>query len=186
VSLKARKLQGAEGFLVAFGRKGQDKYWWNVGGWGNTEHAIEFNQNPVGPRVPGKIETNRWYALRVEVRGRNIRCFLDGQLVHDETAPVSERLFALAGRGENGSDLTLKVINGGAEPVRAELNIGGGKRVAPEAEVTVLTSANASDNNSLDNPREVVPMTRKSRIEGSKFEREFPRYSFTLLKLKTE
>jgi alpha-L-arabinofuranosidase len=74
LTLKARKLRGAEGFLVCFGRKGQDKYWWNVGGWGNTEHAIEFNQNPVGPRIAGSVEPNRWYDLKVEVSGPLIRC----------------------------------------------------------------------------------------------------------------
>ena len=42
LTLKARKLRGPEGFLIAFGRKGQERNWWNIGGWGNTEHAIEL------------------------------------------------------------------------------------------------------------------------------------------------
>ena len=41
-SLKARKLGGAEGFLIPFlVRDDEAKAWWNIGGWGNIRHAIE-------------------------------------------------------------------------------------------------------------------------------------------------
>jgi alpha-L-arabinofuranosidase len=186
LSLKARKLQGAEGFLVAFGHRGQDKYWWNVGGWGNTEHAIEFNQTPVGPHVRGSVESDRWYDLKVELSGPRIRCNLDGKLVHDETTPTSERLFAIAGRGEDGHELTVKVINPGAESINASLNIENAGRLAQQAEQIVLTSDKPSDNNSLDNPNHVVPTTSPFPIEGGRFTREFRPYSFTLLRLRME
>jgi alpha-L-arabinofuranosidase len=183
LTLKARKLKGAEGFLLVFGRKGQDKYWWNVGGWGNTAHAIEFNQTPVGAHVPGSVEANRWYDLKVELSGRRIQCFLDGKLVHDETVPTPDRLFALAGRDDSGRHLLIKVINAAPEPVSATLNIQNAGRIAPDAELTVLTSDRPSDNNSLDTPMKVAPLTRKIRFERPSH--LFPAYSFTLLKLAT-
>jgi len=37
----------------------------------------------------------------------------------------------------------------------------------------------------MDNPAKIVPVTMPARIDGPKFTREFPAYSFTLLKLKT-
>ena len=50
ITLKARKVGArGEGFLIAFGKKGGDKYWWNVGGFGNTQHDVELNQNHPGP-----------------------------------------------------------------------------------------------------------------------------------------
>jgi alpha-L-arabinofuranosidase len=58
--------------------------------------------------------------------------------------------------------------------------------LAPEAEVTVLTSDRPTDNNSLENPKKIVPVTMRMRVDGPKFTREFPPYSFTLLTLKTE
>jgi alpha-L-arabinofuranosidase len=184
LTLKARKLKGAEGFLVAFGRKGQDKYWWNVGGWGNTEHAIEFNQSPVGPHVPGSVEANRWYDLKLELSGPRIRCYLDGKLVHDETTPMTGRLFALAGRDENGHDLTIKVINAAAEPVSTTLNIRGVERIAPEADITVLKSDRPNDNNSLENPTKVAPVMSRTRIPAARFAHDFPANSLTLMRLK--
>jgi alpha-L-arabinofuranosidase len=186
LSLKARKLRGAEGFLVAFGRKGQDKYWWNIGGWGDTEHAIEYNQNPVGQRVPGSVETNRWYDVKVELSGTRMRCYLDGKLVHEETPPTIERFFALAGRSDDGHELTVKVINASAEPVGATVDLQNAASLARQAEQIVLTSARPGDNNSLENPMKVVPSSCVVALDGPKFTREFPPYSFTLLRLKTE
>jgi len=185
LSLKARKLRGAEGFLVAFGHKGQDKYWWNVGGWGNTEHAIEFNQNPVGPHVTGNVETDRWCDLRVELSGARIRCYLDGKLVHDETDRPPERFFALAGRDDSGHNLLLKVINAGAEPVNAELKLQNAGRIAPDAELTVLTSGRPTDNNSLEKPTQIVPVTTQVQFNPANGTREFPPYSFSLLRFHT-
>ena len=41
-TLKARKLSGAEGFLILFHAKDDNNWiWWNVGGWGNTRTAIQ-------------------------------------------------------------------------------------------------------------------------------------------------
>ena len=46
LSLKATKLSGAEGFLIMFGRRDDGNFfWWNLGGWGNTQHAIEKSVN---------------------------------------------------------------------------------------------------------------------------------------------
>jgi alpha-L-arabinofuranosidase len=185
LSLKARKLRGAEGFLVAFGHKGQDKYWWNVGGWGNIEHAIEYNQNSVGPHVPGSVETNRWYDLKVELSGARIRCYLDGKLVHDETARPPERFFALAGRDDSGRHLLVKVINAGAEPVNAMVHFQNAGSIAHDAELTVLTSAKPTDNNSLENPTQIAPVTTRFQFEPANCAREFPPYSFSLLRLET-
>lgn len=85
LSLKARKLSGKEGFLIIFGSPGDDtKSWWNLGGWGNTKHALEL-PGASSAQVPGKIETGRWYDVRVEVEGGKVRCFLDSKLVQEGT-----------------------------------------------------------------------------------------------------
>ena len=69
-SLKARKLGGAEGFLIPFLVKDEEaKAWWNIGGWGNIRHGIELD-GIAGADVPGSIQTGRWYDIRIEVKGR--------------------------------------------------------------------------------------------------------------------
>jgi len=85
LTLKARKLSGKEGFLIHFAAPGDEtKSWWNLGGWDNTRHGLEV-PNGASPSVAGQIETGRWYDIRIEVRGPNVKCYLDGKLVQQAT-----------------------------------------------------------------------------------------------------
>ena len=184
LSLKARKSSGNEGFLIVFGRAGSEKYWWNLGGWGNQQHAIELNQTAVGQPVPGTIESDRWYDVKIELAGNRIRCYLDGVLVHDVTSTPPERFFVTAGRDEADGSLVLKAINASAESQAATLHIRGLERIAPTANVTVLTSAKPTDNNSLRRPQAVVPAETQIDGVGPEFAHEFPPNSLTILRLK--
>ena len=183
LKVKARKLRGPEGFLICFGRKGEERNWWNIGGWGNRENAIEFNQNSLGPHVPGSIEANRWYDIKMELSGQRIRCYLDDKLIHDEAVKSPERFFALAGRDEVAGDLILKAINAGTEPVTATIDISGTKLSGKEARLTVLRSGRPSDNNSLDDPTKVAPKNSLITVSGNQFQHEFPPYSFSVLRV---
>jgi alpha-L-arabinofuranosidase len=185
LTLKARKISGPEGFLVVFGRKDQSKFWWNVGGWGNTQHAVELNQSPVGRNVRGRIETDRWYDIKVELAGNRIRCYLDGTLIHDAAAPATEHFYATAGRDEANGDLVVKAINTAAEPVAARLTLQGLDSVKPDATVTVLTSENLADNNSLDEPTRVTPAESRVNATAGGFTHEFPARSLTVLRIRT-
>jgi alpha-L-arabinofuranosidase len=183
LTLKARKLGGAEGFLICFARKGDERNWWNIGGWGNQEHAIEFNQNSLGRHVPGSIESNRWYDVKVELRGQRIRCYLDGKLIHDESAQAPDRFFAEAGEDEQKGELVLKAVNAGSEPVTAAIDISGAKFKTVQARLTVLKSQRGTDNNSLDEPTKIQPATSLITIAGNQFTHEFPAWSFTVLRM---
>ena len=97
--VRARKIDGKEGFAVVFRAQNPDlgqHYFWNIGGWGNTAHGIETRPAKPGfPRSRGHIETGRWYDIKVVVQGSAIRCYLDGQLIHD----VRDETYASGGIG---------------------------------------------------------------------------------------
>src|SRR4030095_12554666 len=120
-SLKARKHSGGEGFLIAFGRRGAERYWWNLGGWGNTQYGIEFNQTPIGRPDRGRIENDRWYDIRSALKGNRIQCYLDGKMIHDAVAATPQRFFAVAGRYDATGDVVLKAINTVDQSVSANL-----------------------------------------------------------------
>jgi alpha-L-arabinofuranosidase len=61
----------------------------------------------------------------------------------------------------------------------------GGINVAGEGEAIVLTSDSPQDTNTLDDPHEVVPTTRKVRRLGENFSYEFKPNSVTMLKIGT-
>jgi alpha-L-arabinofuranosidase len=186
LTLKARKLSGGEGFMIVFGRKGADRYWWNLGGWGNQEHGIEVNQSPVGQRVRGTIETNRWYDIKVELNGRRIRCYLDGQLLHDAEAPEQQRFFATAGRDEKKKEMVMKFINYSSDPQPASLDLSSFNVARPKAQLTLLTSAQLNDNNSLETPTKILPVTSEVTLSGNTLSHQFPANSFTVLRFKTK
>jgi hypothetical protein len=84
-SVKARKISGDEGFLILFGMPDEaGKVWWNIGGWGNTQNRIQA-PDIVSPDMDGKVETGRWYDIRIEVKGSSVKCYLDNQLVQEGT-----------------------------------------------------------------------------------------------------
>jgi alpha-L-arabinofuranosidase len=185
-TLKARKLGGAEGFLIMF--RVQDEHakaWWNLGGWGNRGHAVELG-GIASPEVPGQIETGRWYDIRIELKGPAIRCYLDGKLIHDIQAPRLSALVAVAGRKSDSGEVILKVVNvsGKDQPTRVDLR-GAGKKVK-SATATVLASANPDDENTLEEPAKVAPVTRPAEVSAADFRYTFPAHSVTILRLKME
>jgi alpha-L-arabinofuranosidase len=185
-SLKARKLGGAEGFLILF-RVGDEnqKSWWNLGGWGNTRHAIEIG-GEIGPGVPGRIETGRWYDIRVELEGRRIRCYLDGQLMHDVTPPPMKSLHASATRKDASGTVILKVVNTSDRDLATEIRVQGVARLAGPASAVILTSTSPSDENSLESPTRVAPVERRVEVAGTAIRQLFPGNSVAVIRAKAE
>lgn len=188
-TLKARKLAGAEGFLILFQvRDGQNWVWWNLGGWGNARHGIEKCEggakSPVGHSVDGQIETGRWYDIRIELAGPRIRCYLDGKLIHDVASQPVDRVYATAGKTAGG-EVIVKVVNVSAEPVTAAVELTGVAAVEPEATAIVLTSASPIDENNLEEPTKVAPKAMKIRADRT-FTHAFPAHSLTVLRMKAK
>ena len=159
------------------------KAWWNLGGWGNTRHAIELG-GIVGNDVRGRIETNRWYDIRIELTGSRIRCYLDGKLIHDVN-PQMKSLYAVAGLPRPSGDIILKVVNVSDSSHDTQIDLRGAAPAIQSAAATILTSANPTDENTLDQSEKVAPVTRSADITTPKFRYTFPAHSVTVLRLRT-
>ncbi|MCS6829425.1 MAG: alpha-L-arabinofuranosidase C-terminal domain-containing protein [Armatimonadota bacterium] len=189
LTLRARKLGGAEGFLILFRvRDDNNWYWWNLGGWGNVKHAVEKcvggGKSIVSNEVAGSIEAGRWYDIRIEVHGARIRCYLDNQLVHDfEDKPLSA-LYAVASRNTRTGEVILKVVNVSGEPVETDIRLQGVRGLQPTGKVVTLSNDNPDEENSLDHPVRVAPVQSTLRVTGTHFRYTFPRHSLTVIVLK--
>jgi alpha-L-arabinofuranosidase len=116
--------------------------------------------------------------------GNRIRCFLDGELIHDAVSTPPEKFFVNAGRDDNSGELIVKAINLAEEPLAASLNMKGVHGIAAQAGVSVLQSALLSDNNSLDEPNRIAPVESRIDSAAQEFEHVFPPRSLTILRLK--
>jgi alpha-L-arabinofuranosidase len=188
LTLQARKISGAEGFLILFHVRGdEDRIWWNIGGWGNTADAIEAGGS-LGSK-PGSVTTGRWYDLKVVVAGNHVQCYRDGKLEHDvdyDLVGDLTSLYAVTARDARTGDLILKVVNVNPKPLETEIKIEGATNLTGKGTAVVLTSDDSTDENSLDNPTKVSPTTASVTFSGTTWTRSFPGNSFTVLRLKTK
>ena len=87
LSLRARKTSGDEGFLILFNWQDDDNWTWlNIGGWGNTQHAIERSvdgSKSTLATASGSINSGQWYDIDITVSGNSISCSLDGSEIFD-------------------------------------------------------------------------------------------------------
>ena len=188
LTLKARKISGAEGFLILFRIGGnEDRTWWNIGGWGNTADGIEAGETLDSK--PSNIETGRWYDLKVVVSGKNVKCYLDGAVIHDldfESGGNVASLYAAAATDEKSGDVIVKIVNANASPLETQVDLAGAKNLTGQGTAIVLTSENGEDENSLAEPAKVSPKSEPVQFTGATIKRSFPGNSFTVLRLKTK
>jgi alpha-L-arabinofuranosidase len=178
--------------MVMFHAQNPDTFiWWNVGGWGNTVTAVEKsdlgNKAKVGPDSSVSVEQGRWYDIKIELAGQDIRCYLDGKLVteaKDDMTWFRGGLYSSASREESSGDVILKVVNSFATPQQIQIDLRGVSNVAREATVEVL-SGEPGAVNSIETPQKVAPKRQTVSTAGSSFNHEFPAHSVSVVRLKT-
>ena len=186
LTLKARKLGGAEGFLILFNVQDEHvKGWWNIGGWGNARHGLELD-GVSAPSVEVRIETGRWYDIKVENLDNRIRCYLDGKLIHDTRRGALDSMYAVASRAAKSGDVILKVVNAVDTPQDVRISVAGLKGKVKSGTITVLASADPLDENSLENPNKVVPKESPLAGASTSFVHNFPGNSVSVIRLTVE
>ncbi len=187
-SLRARKTGGNEGFLIIFGYQDQDNfYWWNLGGWGNTKHAVERNvagSKSIVTEVPGSIQTNVWYNIKIEVTPSTVYCYLNDELIQSFDVPESKLLYTAASLDEANGQIYLKVVNPSASEVKTSLNFKGldGDRVT--GDLITLTSGSISDENSMTDPENVSPVYKTLGENPTAFTYTIAANSVNIFKIK--
>ncbi len=190
--IRARKTGGAEGFLILLRAQDDKNFtWWNIGGWQNARSAVETTidgaKEQVGPNSDFKVETGRWYDIRVELQGQKMRGYIDDKLIGDVTLPsqtMQNSLFATASRDNKNGDIILKVVNMEDTPQTLNLNFAGAPRIRKTARGEVLTGQ-LSDINTVAQPTKVAPRLVEIRRAAPKFAAEIPPHSVSVLRFQT-
>jgi alpha-L-arabinofuranosidase len=185
-SVKATKESGSEGFLIPFAVNGTgNPFWWNLGGWNNTRSAVDGgNSSRVFHADNTTIETGRTYDLRVEVRDRHVKLFIDGTLwaeFTDESGKNPEPFRQVVTRDQATGELIVKVVNAQADAARTKIDLGRTTRVKSTARATVLQGRPDDVNSEFTQP---VRATETQVKVSNSFTHTFPPHSVTFLRIK--
>lgn len=86
-NIRAKRTGGYEGFLAVVNFENESNWqWWNIGGWQNTKHCLEYApsglNNYIGDPVEGGIIVGDWNDIEIIVDNQYITCILNGDTVH--------------------------------------------------------------------------------------------------------
>lgn len=188
LKVRARKEEGREGFMVVFNYVDPDNYcWFNLGGWGNTQHGIEQVINGSKSALvtkAGHIEAGRWYDITVEELGDTVTCLLDNEeifrtvLRHD----TSSGIYSSATYDENSREYIVKVVNTTGGDTTAEVNLKGTS--IKNAAVTRLSSLKGTDENTIDTPTNIIPVSHDLHPSKGHLTVDVPAYSLNIIRFK--
>ncbi|WP_433825586.1 alpha-L-arabinofuranosidase C-terminal domain-containing protein [Actinoplanes sp. CA-015351] len=186
-TLKATKTAGAEGFLVAFGIQETGQfYWWNLGGWNNTQGAVEKGITSAKEQIltkPNTVTTGKTYDLKIQVRGTKVTLFLDGvEWAGFDDNKVTEPFAQVVTEDTTSGELIVKVVNAQDTPAITTVDLAG-RKVARTARMTVISGDPGELNTRSAEP--ILPVTSTVHGIGSTFTREFAPNSVTFLRIKT-
>lgn len=189
LSLQARKVSGSEGFLILFNvADSSNWFWWNIGGWNNTSHAIEYSLNgtkTAAVKSSGSINSGQWYNIKIALTGSTVNCYLDNVLTQTlSLTQFPKPAYTVASMKESTREIIVKTINPSSSANTATIVLNGALAIAPTSTMTVLSSSNASDENSFSSPTKVAPVESTISTPSTQFTLTLPAYSATILRMQ--
>jgi alpha-L-arabinofuranosidase len=190
--LKARKLGGAEGFLILFHVHDDQNYWqWNIGGWGDTRSAFQIHQDgtavEVGRATRTRVETGRWYDIRIEIHNGLVKCYLDDKLItqfdeHSTTAAAGP-IYSSASVDSKTGDVFVKVVNVSDSDLPLDVVLSGSTSTWGKVTGEQL-HGNPTEINSVAEPTKVAPVSVKLAVHDSKIVHTYPAHSVTVFRVR--
>ncbi|MNC40640.1 Extracellular exo-alpha-L-arabinofuranosidase precursor [compost metagenome] len=188
--LTCRKLAGRRGFVIRFGKTGADNFlYWEVGGWQNQDSIIGARVNGRGSCLAQNIftlETEEDYELVLEVRGRKIRSYINGQPDHEteDRLPSVEPIYLTASREHGTGDVIVKAVNVREQAINARVVLESFGAAPAAAQVYELAGYTLTDENSFAEPELISPEERYFGIQEGGFDYVFPGQSVTVFRIR--
>ena len=194
--VQAKKLSGAEGFMVLFGYKdAQNFQWYNIGGWSNVQNNVE--QTIGGGKIQiardkrFSVQNDKWYDLQVDIEGDNIKCYLDGKLDFTcklQKSSAMEGVYASTTIDAATKTMYVKIVNVGEGFADGTLNLKNCSIDTNKSDAVTLirlASKDGNDENTLDNPKNIYPQTTTVKASSrNKVDFKVPAFSVNILKIK--
>ncbi len=193
-TLEATKTDGSEGFIIPFAVQDKDNnYFWNLGGWDNTVSCLQQVENGIktgqiiGTVKPFTAEIGKTYQLKVVVDGRNVKCYVDGELYIDFTtgSDSEAEAYQVVSTDETG-DIIIKLVNVTESKKTFAIDIKGAENINSTATVFQVAGDSLGNDNILGAKEDCI----MEEFTASGFDKQFnfttPQYSVTVIRLETK
>jgi len=197
VTFKARRLQGDKGFELSFGEQDStNRYLWEIGGWQNQDSALVSFVDGRGSCLTQSlftVESGVEYVCKLEVTGRSIRAFINGELINEavDKPLVIRPLYYTASCDEESGDIIVKAVNVQNKSLDITVDLTSEEALASAVllsavEVYELAGYDLEEKNDFEAPTRIAPTRSTYQLEhgGSSFNYEIKPQSVTVFRLK--
>lgn len=168
ITVKGEMLYGRRGFMLQYGnRDKKNRYQWEIGGWQNMDSALTQNiagRNSCLTQSSFTVAADREYELKLEIEGRHLRAYIDGELIHEiHHAPVKiEPLYTAASIDRQSGDVIVKLVNVQKRPIDTVLHMEGIEQAKGTA--YIMSGFALKDENSFAEPLKVSPREEEIQL----------------------
>lgn len=194
ISFKMRNIGENVGFqfYVNMNDDASTGYKFNVGMWSSKDRTemvrlIDNKEYGILAEHSGcEIQKNSWYDIRIEVTSDKCVLFINDKKILSYDVKPMPLQFIHSGYDEGNKELVVKVVNASENVYSTSIELKGVKKVENKGRVITLKSNAACDENSYDEPRRIYPQEMFYGKFGEKFDYDFPPFSYSILRIKTD
>jgi len=139
--------------------------------------GLQWNTNLIGYDVLNSYGSPSYYAQVLFAAN------LGTEVVEATLDNVGPRVFTSVTRDEKNRKLYIKLVNGNSTALPLTISLQGIAKVGAEGKLTVLSAKSPNATNSLEQPKNVVPVESKIKLSGTNLQQTFAPYSINALAL---
>ena len=168
ITVKGEMLYGRRGFMLQYGNRDEkNRYQWEIGGWQNMDSALTQDiagRNSCLTQSSFTVAADREYELKLEIEGRHLRAYIDGELIHEiHHAPVKiVPLYTAASIDRQSGDVIVKLVNVQKRPIDTVLHMEGIEQAKGTA--YIMSGFALKDENSFAEPLKVSPREEEIQL----------------------
>ncbi|HTW44981.1 MAG TPA: alpha-L-arabinofuranosidase C-terminal domain-containing protein [Acidobacteriaceae bacterium] len=108
------------------------------------------------------------------------------QIPQTEQTGVDPRFFYSVTRDSTSGELYIKLVNANSTRQPLQIAIDGAKTINPIAPVVTLSARTPAATNSINHPRNIIPVDSRFERASAKFNYTLPAYSIQVMRIKTK
>lgn len=186
LEFKFRRSEGRKGLKISIGKTAQESTLWEFGGWDNWDCNLTSFHSGRSSVISHRIfhVEDIEYTLRIEVDGRRIRTFVNGELYNNtvNALPELEELYvsvSIETEADGQNRTIVKAVNLTGEEKEVTLFLEGEKK--SKLFVTELSGHALTEENTFEMPQNIEPKDYEREVEENCITYRFPKHSVTIL-----